>query len=172
MVEEQGAEEQVASLRGAEAAGSAGAVGVVLLWLLVIGLGIALALDAIGTVSDRARAERLHSHGVAVEAAIARCTGNLGGSGSNGAGYTCSASYVAAGHHYTELLGGQSSFLEPGHKVAAVADPDEPARIVLASALPSADVAASRIAVLVLLAAVWSALLVLAVRFSRRRRGP
>ena len=162
--------EKVAALRGAEAAGSARTVGVVLAWLLVVLLGVALVLDVVGTLSDRARAERLQSHGVVVEATIATCTGNLGGSGSNGAGYTCSASYRVAGQHYTELLGGQSSFLEPGHRVAAVADPAEPSRVVLATALPSTAIAASRLVVLALLGLVWVLLVFLAGRLSRRRR--
>jgi hypothetical protein len=116
-------DEPVASLRGAAAAGDIRKAGP---WF-AIGTGILLVVIAVvvllGSLSDRATTNRLKSEGIHVSASVTECIGNLGGSGSNSAGFTCHGRYVVRGGHYEEVISGLQTFAPQGTKVAVIADP-------------------------------------------------
>jgi hypothetical protein len=76
------------------------------------------------TYHDEARYQRLTHNGLGVIATITDCIGNLGGSGSNGAGFTCNATYDVAARQESAVLVGQSAFLAPHTHVSALVDPD------------------------------------------------
>ena len=56
------------------------------------------------------------------------CLGQLGGSGSNAAGYQCRGSFTIDGRHYNEIIPG-TTLLPLGTTVRGVIDPGDPALI-------------------------------------------
>jgi len=61
---------------------------------------------------------RLQQHGVPVEVTVTSCLGNLGGSGSNAASYTCSGTFSLDGHHQTDVIDGTTTFHRSGSTIA------------------------------------------------------
>lgn len=117
------------SLRGAQVASPSKKLPqwvLLCLAVLLVGTSIALFATAIGT---SARVTRMKNQGIAVTATISYCRGNLGGSGSNEASYTCAASYHLLGHNYVSVVGGLSHFMSSGTAVSVVADPEDHAAI-------------------------------------------
>jgi hypothetical protein len=106
------------------------ASGIVAAILVVAALAVAQA----GFVNN-ARVTRLHHAGIYVSARILGCEGNIGGSGSTSAGYTCRGAYAYAGEHFSERIDGTFSFLSTGSHVAVVMDPAHHNEVILASAL-------------------------------------
>jgi hypothetical protein len=84
----------------------------------------------------------LRQHGVVVEDRVTGCTGLLGGSGSNAAGYRCRGTFTVDGHIYTEEIPG-TVLRAPGSVVAAVADPTQPGLMTTVSALADEHASAS-----------------------------
>ena len=130
----------------------------------------ALMVNIVSTTHDNARINRMKSHGIAVSVTVTRCIGNIGGSGSNGVGYTCHGVYSIAGTTYHELIGSMTTFAVSGTKVPSAADPSRPTTVTLASAL--AKSAASRAAYVPagLFAIALIVLTFMFVRFTRRPR--
>ncbi|HLH28345.1 MAG TPA: DUF3592 domain-containing protein [Acidimicrobiales bacterium] len=62
----------------------------------------------VAAVRHNRQADQLRT-GVPVVGTVTRCLGLLGGSGSNSAGTSCSATYVVAGRRYTEGVPGTSA---------------------------------------------------------------
>lgn len=96
---------------------------------------VGLALGTIAAVAivllvagfqKNAQINSLRTHGVPVEATVTGCVGLIGGSGSNPAGYNCTASYTVGGHHYSEGLPGDA-LVPPGSTVHGVTVPGDPA---------------------------------------------
>jgi hypothetical protein len=106
-------------------------------WLVVgaIGLTIFAALVVVSFLSasnDNARIERMKNHGIPVAITVTNCFGNIGGSGSNGAGYTCHGRYKVGDVTYGETIGSLSTFVSSGTVVRGVADPSHHGSVVLA----------------------------------------
>lgn|GEM_PF-753936 len=139
-------------------------------WFLLLPLSlVVLAIANVWSVSsDVQRQQRLRQHGLTVTVHVGDCVGNLGGSGSTGAGYTCTGRYHVAGRDFSETIVGQSSFLAPGRSLIGIVDPNNNHFIVASSALDT--LGASPVA-------YWptavsaAALLVVTWRFRRRRYG-
>ena len=159
-------------LRGADAPPVAGrfwaASGVVVLVLLAVVIVVSL----LSAANDNARINRLRTSGVAVSVTVSNCIGNLGGSGSNAANYTCQGHYRVGATNYDETIDGLTSFVATGRHVAAVADPSNPSSITLASAVASSRASTARFVVPGLLGLVWFVVTVAYVRRWRRPRGP
>jgi len=127
--------DHVASLRGPEVV-TIGRKA----WYRLVAVGLvlsfaALIVSVVSTAHDNSRIARMKTHGIAVSVTVTRCIGNLGGSGSNGAGYTCHGDYSIAGTTHHELIGSMTTFAASGTKVNGVADPSKPTTVILASAL-------------------------------------
>ena len=161
--------DHIASLRGA----SAGSIGRTF-WLGAAALGLAvfaavLMVSMVSAFNDNARIERMKAHGIPVTVIVTTCNGNLGGSGSNGAGYTCRGAYRVGGTTFHEVIGSMATFAASGTAVRAVADPSNHGTIALSSAVktskasPWAFVPPGALAVLVIIL-TW-----LFVRVVRRR---
>ena len=64
---------------------------------------------------------------------VTGCLGELGGSGSNAAGYICRGTFVLDGHRDNEIIPGDN-LRPPGTKVRAVTVPGDPALLTTAAA--------------------------------------
>lgn len=95
--------------------------------------GAALVVGYLSAANDNARVHRMKSQGIPVTIRVVDCIGNIGGSGSNSAGYTCRGSYQVQRTNYTEIIGSLNSFSAPGTKLPGVADPSRPSTVILAS---------------------------------------
>lgn len=97
----------------------------------------------ISASNDNSRIERLKNHGISVVVTVTDCVGNIGGSGSNAAGYTCHGSYRVDGVRYLETIGSMTTMSATGTKVRGVADPERPNSIELASTLATSSTSLS-----------------------------
>ena len=93
----------------------------------------------LGGASKNSRIAALRDGGVPVEVTVTSCVGQLGGSGSNVAGYVCSGRYVFGGHRYDVTLPGYAR-REPGARLAAVAARDDPSLFSTVQALAAEHV--------------------------------
>ncbi len=96
------------------------AIGVCLIALTATALVLLVA-----GVKKNSQAESLRQHGVPVTVTVTNCTGLLGGSGSNAAGYACSGTYVFDGRLFDEAIPG-TVLLHPGSVVRGVIVPNDP----------------------------------------------
>ncbi|MHB1444082.1 MAG: hypothetical protein ACYCTI_10490 [Acidimicrobiales bacterium] len=113
------------TLRGAGVAVDARALRRALFWLVLVGLfggGVGLVVSA---ALANAGIDQLRHHGRAVVATVSGCEGLLGGSGSNGVGYTCRAEFSLNGRTWSEVLPG-TALRPPGSKLALVVVPTDP----------------------------------------------
>ena len=155
-------------LRGPEVAPPSRKLGI---WLLVgcaailIGISVATLATAIGNASHVAR---MKSHGVQVTATVSTCRGNLGGSGSNLASYTCYATYSVRGQRYESVVGGMSTFAPAGRPISVVADPEDFAAIETTALVKSAQAGPVAFAIPALLFVLGIGCVVLVVMMSRR----
>jgi len=104
---------------------------------LVVSLLVVMLSNGATVVRDVNRQHRLEQQGIATAIRVTNCIGNLGGSGSTGAGYHCSGRYVVRGQALTEVIVGQSDFLSPGATVAGVVDPTNTHFVVAVAAVSS-----------------------------------
>lgn len=121
-------------------------------------LATVVVVTFVSAVNDNARISRLKTHGEAVVVTVTSCVGNLGGSGSNAANYTCEGTYRIGGARYQETIGSKTSFSSPGDLIRAVADPARPSTIEVASAVATSSSSSSAYVVPGLLALMFVAL--------------
>jgi hypothetical protein len=96
---------------------------------------VIIAVSFISAFNDNARVDRMKNHGIAVTVTVTSCVGNIGGSGSNAAGYTCRGSYRVNGVRYVEVIGSKSTPSSAGTKVLGVVDPSRRSTVELTSAV-------------------------------------
>ncbi len=106
-------------------------------WLLQASLVALAVVNVVSVSNDGQREQRLRLHGLSVTVRVTNCVGNLGGSGSTGAGYHCTGRYTVEGASYAETVVGQSTFLAPGREIAGTVDPTNQHYVVATSALSS-----------------------------------
>lgn len=116
----------VGTLRGAKVDGDIRRfVGMAIVLCLAALAASTIALFVAGAHRN-AQVARLRQDGVPVQVTVTSCLGQLGGSGSNAAGYTCSGSFVLDGRRYDETIPGLT--LRPvGTTFRALAVPGDPA---------------------------------------------
>jgi hypothetical protein len=112
----------------------------------------------------------LQNHGVPVTATVTGCLGQLGGSGSNAAGFTCRGRYHLAGREYDEVIPGNTAY-PPGTHLRVVVAHTDPALVstphLLATEHPSAGVYVAPTVLLVVAVGLGLVLIL-----GRRRRHP
>ena len=155
------------SLRGPTARNINGRVWFITGALLLAVFAALVCVSFISATNDNARIDRMKNHGISVEVTVTSCVGNIGGSGSNAAGYTCHGSYRVHGRRYQEVIGSDTSPSSAGTKVRALADPARPSTIDLASAIRASSASLSVYVVPSLLALCFVVLMLL---YIRRRR--
>ncbi len=159
--------ESTTSLRGPEVAPPTRKLGIWLLFgcaVILIGVSVATLATAIGNASH---VSRMKSQGVHVPATVTTCRGNLGGSGSNLASYTCYATYSARGQRYESVVGGLNTFTATGTHVSVVADPEDLAAIETTLLASSAESGPMTFAIPVLLFLLGIGCVVLVIVKSR-----
>ena len=138
-------------------------------WLGLLAMAASAIALFVAGVDKNAQITELHSRGIAVEVRIIGCVGQLGGSGSNAAGYACTGSYVVDGRRYVASIPGDT-LREPGTSVRAVSVASDP-QLISTAAIVAGERASSRvfIAPIVLSALVALALFGFALGRARRR---
>jgi hypothetical protein len=163
----------VASLRGAEAQRIGGRFWFVVIVLASIVIAVFIAVSFVAAVNSNSRLERLKTGGIPVVVTVTNCTGNIGGSGSNAAGYTCYGKYRARGVRHHEIIGAKTTFSAAGTAVRAVADPKSPTSIELSSAVAASSPSDSAYLIPSILAVLFLclALVIVRTRHARGHRG-
>jgi hypothetical protein len=159
----------VSSLRGPEAQRIGGRFWFVACVLVAVVIAVFIVVSFIAAVNDNARMDRLKTQGVSVVVRVTSCTGHIGGSGSNAAGYTCYGEYKVHGVRYQEIIGSKTTTSPTGTTVRGVADPSHPSTVELASAVAASSSSDSAFVVPSILAALFVALSLVAARARRTR---
>jgi hypothetical protein len=166
-VEEQDTE-TVSVLRGPAVSFNSKRITQVLLLLGMATLAVLGILLLVSGAHRNAQITELHQHGQMVQISVSGCVGVASGSGSTPATFICRGSFALAGHHYNEIIGGQTTRLDVGSIVRAVAVPDDPALVATTQSVATEHTSSSVfILPLVLLAAFVGLVVVVVVR----RRG-
>jgi hypothetical protein len=165
-------DDHVASLRGATAV-SVGRT----LWLWVgsvclVLFAVAIVVSFLSATNDNARINRMRNHGIAVNVTVDICIGNIGGSGSNAAGYTCHGTYRVGGHTFTEVIGSKTSLSVGGVVVQGIVDPSHHSTLELASAIRTSVASPTRYVAPGLLGVALIVLLLALLRLARRSPSP
>lgn len=142
-------------------------------WLVASAVGllvfaVILIVSFVATVNDNARTSRLKSDGIPVAVTVTECFGNLGGSGSNAANYTCHGRYEVSGVQYEELIGSLTSLTRSGTVVRGVVDPLHHDAVVLAKAVRMSSTASGSYVIEGILSLVFLLLTWVLVRVARR----
>ena len=163
---------RVAALRGATVDVDMHRAGQVVAGLCVLALATTGLVLLVAGVQKNAQITRLHQQGVAVEATVTRCIGLMGGSGSNAAGYECTATFTLNRHRYNDAIPGNTLFA-PGTSLRAVVVPGDPALLSTPRALATEHsswrvfiLPAALLVLLVLFLGAW------AIRRGNNRRVP
>ena len=159
----------VSSLRGPEAQRIGGRFWFVACVLVAIVIAVFIVVSFIAAVNDNARMVRLKTQGVSVVVTVTSCTGHIGGSGSNAAGYTCYGTYRVHGVRYQEIIGSKTTTSATGTTVRGIADPSHPSTVELASAVAASSPSDSAFVVPSILAALFVALWLVVARARRTR---
>jgi hypothetical protein len=157
--------EALSTLRGAGAGLDARLVGRVVGVLLLVALALAVVIFFVAGLHKNTQISQLRQHGVPVRFTVTGCIGQLGGSGSNAAGYSCRGSFTLDGRRYNEPIPG-NSLHPPGAVLQAVAVPGDPALVITARMLDGEHTSGS----VFILPAVLLVVLALVVGVLVRRR--
>ena len=159
----------VSTLRGASSASvdprkaAQVIVGLIIATLAVLGI-----VFLVVGVNKNDQINELKGQGVPVTFVVSKCVGQLGGSGSNVAGYSCQGSYLVAGRRYVQNLPG-SSYYAPGAKVPAVSVRSDPS-LLSTPAIVRSEQASGNVFILPAVLLGACALLLIVVLTRRRRR--
>jgi len=128
--------------------------------LVIVAVFAALIITTVSAASDNARITRMKDHGMGVALTVAYCTGNLSGSGTNIASYSCVGDYSVDGVKYRELVAGMTTYYATGTTVHGIVDPSKHSTVELAAALRKSNASvksylASGILLLTLIALTW-----------------
>lgn len=143
-------------------------VGRIALGLLIVVLAVLVVVFLVAGLQKNARINQLRQHGVATTITVSGCTGLLGGSGSNAAGYACQGTFTVDGHRYSEAIPGDS-FHRAGTTVRGVVVPSDPGLMSTAAVLAT-EHPSWRVFILPGILLVVLALLVSAVAVRRRAK--
>jgi hypothetical protein len=115
----------VTTLRGAGVDVDPRRAGQLVLGVVLVALAVVAVVLLVAGIQKNAQADALQHHGVPVNVTVAGCSGLLGGSGSNAAGYRCKGSYTFEGRHYQRDIPGNSLFAA-GTVIRGVTTPGDP----------------------------------------------
>jgi hypothetical protein len=134
----------------------------------LVALATAVVTLTVAGLQKNDQINRLHRHGVVVDATVSGCIGLMGGSGSNLVGYDCRASFTLDGHHYDEPFAGNAT-PAPGSRFRAVTVPGDPALLATVTAV-AGERASWRVFVLPAVLFVVLLLVIVTLLWLRARR--
>jgi hypothetical protein len=114
------------TLRGAGVDVDFRRVGQVVIGMCLVGVAVLAVILLVAGFQKNAQIASLHQNGVPVEVKVSSCTGLLGGSGSNAAGYQCQGTFLLNGHTYSAVVPGDSLHV-PGSTLQGISVPSDPA---------------------------------------------
>ena len=117
--------EPLTRLRGAEVEVDTRRASRVALGACIVTLAVSSAVLFVVGIHKNDQIASLHARGVPVQVTVSTCTGLLGGSGSNAAGYACYGTFTLNGHSNSEAVPGYS-MRAPGSKLDAIAVAGDP----------------------------------------------
>jgi hypothetical protein len=94
--------------------------------VLLVALAVVAIVLLVAGLKKNNQESTLRHHGVPVSVTVTSCTGLLGGSGSNLAGYACKGTYTFDGHDYDQSIPG-TGLLHSGQVVQGVIVSSDPA---------------------------------------------
>lgn len=118
-------DQPVATLRGATVDVDVRGAGRVVLAVVLIALTVIGVILLIAGIRNNHQADALRQRGVPVTVTVTHCLELMGGTGAQGAGYSCTGTYVLDSKHYHQAIPGLS-FHPVGSTLAGVADPGDP----------------------------------------------
>jgi hypothetical protein len=118
-------DQPVTTLRGATVDVDVRRTGQVVLAVILIALTVIGVILLIAGIRNNHQADALRQRGVPVAVTVTHCLELMGGTGAQGAGYSCTGTYEVDGRHYRQEIPGLS-FHSVGSSVAGVADPADP----------------------------------------------
>lgn len=134
---------RISALRGASVSVDGRRAAQVVVGLFLATLAVLGVVFIVVGVNKNQQINELKDHGVPVTYVVSTCVGLLGGSGSNGAGYSCQGTYTIDGHRYSQNLPG-SSLYASGDRVEAISVRSDPTLLstpaILAGERASANV--------------------------------
>jgi hypothetical protein len=139
----------------------------------ILGLGGLLTLAVLVVVFALAGAHRndqitnLRTHGVTVEMKVSGCLIQIGGTGSNPAGYKCQGTVTVDGHRYTEPIPGLTHYTR-GQTLHVVVVPNDPVLLSTVQDLSREHTSAS-VYILPIILFVALVLLLVGLVLGRRR---
>jgi hypothetical protein len=163
-------DQPVTTLRGASVDVDIKATGRVVVAVCLATLVVLAVVFLVVGLHTNSQINRLHSQGQPVTVTVTHCTGLMGGTGSQGAGYSCTGTYVVGGTRYLQTIPGTAEFYPLGSTIQGVVVPSDP-KLLSTRAQVAAQHASAHVfilpAILFLVAVAWGALLMV----RRRRRG-
>ena len=160
--------DQVAPLRGAASKSLQRRSWYLLGALGLVAFAVVIAVAFASVVNHNASVSRLKDGGIHVTVIVERCDGNIGGSGSNSAGFTCHGHYRIGNTQFHELIGSLTTYVAPGTSVQGVVDPSQSSTVVLASAVRRSSPSNAAFIAPVILLFLLLSLSVLLMRQARR----
>lgn len=115
----------VSTLRGATVSVDGRRVAQVAVGLTLATLAVLGVVFVVVGINKNGQINELRDQGVPVTYVVSKCLGLLGGSGSNGAGYSCQGSYTIDGRRFFENLPGSAPYA-PGDRVKAISVRSDP----------------------------------------------
>ncbi len=162
-------DQPLTTLRGASVEVDPRHVIRVIVALCLTGLAVAVVTLFVVGVDKNAEITGLRQQGIPVDVTVTRCTGLLGGSGSNGVGDSCYGTFVLAGKSYRSSIPG-NTLHGPGTTLRLVTIKGDPGLLATVHQLQT-EHASWKVFILptVLLALLTALVIAIAVRL---RRGP
>jgi hypothetical protein len=164
--------EALSTLRGASVPGNARLIGRIAEIVGLVGLAALVVVFFLGGLHRNDQVDRLQHQGVPVTVTVTSCIGVAGGSGSTPATFTCQGSFTLDGQRHVEVIGGITTFLHTGTKVAAVTASGDPALLSAARSVATEHSSSSVYIVPAILLVLLAILVALAIWYERRRWRP
>jgi hypothetical protein len=118
-------DQPVTTLRGAQVDVDMRRAGRVVVLGCLVALVAAAAILIVAGIHSNSQITALRQHGVPVSATVTGCTGLMGGTGAQSAGYSCTATYTLDGTQHRQAVPGLA-FHARGDTLAGVAVPGDP----------------------------------------------
>jgi hypothetical protein len=120
-----GDDQPVTTLRGATVNVDIRRAGQVVVGVGLAALAVTGLILLIAGIHNNSQINRLRHHGVPVSVSVTTCLGLMGGTGQQGAGYSCTGTYTLDGTEYRQAIPGLA-FHAPGSTIEGVAVPGDP----------------------------------------------